>query len=225
MAPRRCLLFFALAAIAAIAACGGPAATMEATSDPADVPPSAIGPTVGPTTEPTGDPTPTPSQREPDTDCTPPADPGPADDPPDDGGDLMDVADDGGARWSLCLTDPMAVSVEGRGSCRWSEDRLSVLEVSGYPIRIGEIDYGAWFALERGEFQLSTTHLRAGGLIATYIPMASQPLEQPTDAGRAGHIPFDVWFLGEMDAGLPPGAPPRHAGSIRWICGDPPPPA
>jgi len=136
----------------------------------------------------------------------------------------MDVTDYGGARWRLCLTGPIVASVENTAWCLWSPDRKSVLEVSGHPTRIGTIDYDAWAAVSRGEFQLGTTDRAEGGTIATYEPGANQPVGEAEDEGRIGQLAFDVTLMIDPEAGPPEGAPPRHMGSMRWICGDAPSP-
>ncbi len=207
-------------AVLAVTACGSPMPTADATV--AMIPKST--PTADRSAEPIGDPPPTDDVPDP-ADCAPPAEPGPGDAPPDGGGDLLDFSDYGGGRWRLCLTGPIVASIESRAWCRWSEDRLSVLEVQGNPTRLAGLDYGAWFAPATGEFQLSTTDLGSGGVVATYIPATTKPLATVTEKGMLGRVSFEVDLLGDMEAGLPPGAPPRHAGTIRWICGDPPPPA
>ena len=158
-------------------------------------------------------------------DCAPPAAPGPGDVPPDGGGDLMDFSDYGAARWRLCLTAPLPASVEDRAMCLWSPDRESIVEISGVPTRTGAIAYDAWVSLKRGEFQLSTTDPTRGGQIATYTPGANQPFGDVSNDGRVGQLAFDVTLMIDPEAGAPEGAPPRRMGSMRWICGDPPPPA
>lgn len=137
----------------------------------------------------------------------------------------MDWSDYGGARWRLCLSWPIASSVEGTGSCTWEPARDSVNEVLGHDLRIRQVDYGVWVALSRGEFQLGTIDRARGGLVATYAPGRVQPAGRWTDDGRAGHLTFDVSLMVDPETGPQEGAPPRHAGVVRWICGDPPPPA
>lgn len=201
---RRCLTLLALVAVTA---CGTP------------------GPTGDGSVEPIGDPSPNGVAPGRAGDCAPPAEPGPDDEPNRGGGDLIDLSDYGGARWRLCLAGPITASVEGTGSCTWDQRRESVNEVIGHDLRIGTIDYGVWVALSRGEFQLGTTDRARGGLVATYAPGLSQPFGDATGDGRVGQLAFDVTVMIDPEAGAPEGAPPRHLGSIRWICGDAPPPA
>jgi len=174
--------------------------------------------------QPVGDPPPSGAQGD-GADCAPPAEPGPADEPDRGGGDLMDVTDYGGARWRLCLTGPVVAAVENSAWCLWSQDRQSVLEVWGHPTPIGAIDYDTRVALSLGEFQLGTTDRARGGLIATYVPGPIQPFGEAADEDRVGQLAFDVTLMIDPEAGRPEGAPPRQVGSMRWICGDPPPPA
>lgn len=205
--------WLAVVAVLALTGCGdarptevAPQQSMDGSVTPSgDVPPASNGPAAA--------------------DCAPPARPGPADAPPDGGGDLMDLSDYGGARWRLCLTDPVVASVEGRAWCLWTEDRSSVTEIQGNPTHLGELDYDAWVSLERGQFQLSTTDRARGGSIATYVPGPNQPVGEATDAGRVGQLAFDLALQVDPEAGPPAGAPPRSAGAMRWICGDAPPPA
>src|SRR5688500_1320541 len=159
-----------LVAMLALTACASPGPTADASV--ATIPAST--PTADGSAEPIGEPSPADDVPEA-IDCAPPAEPGPGDAPPDGGGDLMDFSDYGGGRWRLCLTGPMIASIEGRAWCRWSEDRLSVLEVQGNPTPFAGLDYDAWFALRRREFQLSTTDRARGGLIATYAPGPNGP--------------------------------------------------
>jgi len=137
----------------------------------------------------------------------------------------MDLSDHGGARWRLCLTGPNAASIEGTGSCTWDRDRAFVNEVNGHDLRIGTVDYGVWVALSRREFQLGATDRARGGLVATYTPGGIQPFGERTDDGRTGQLAFDVTLMVDPETGPTEGAPPRHAGMVRWLHGDPPPPA
>ena len=56
--------------------------------------------------------------------CAVEAPPGPADQVPEPG--EVDTADLGSGRWRLCLSEPVAFSVEGSAWCLWSEDRTAV---------------------------------------------------------------------------------------------------
>ncbi len=212
---------FGIVALLVVAACGVPQPTADSSNDSiVDSTPITAG-----SGEPIGDPPPTEVPQQAAGDCAPPDEPGPADAPPDGSGDLMDFSDYGGGRWRLCLTGPIVASLQNRAMCRWSDDRSSVIEVSGMPTKLGPIDYDAWVAVDRGEFQMSRTDWGRVGSIATYVPRANPPIGDMTDDRRIGRLAFDVTLLVDPESGAPAGAPPRHVGQMRWICADPPPAA
>jgi hypothetical protein len=152
--------------------------------------------------------------------CALTTEPGPADEPDRSGGDLIDMTDFGGGRWRLCLTEPTAATVEHTAWCIWTADRTAVSEVNGLSAKIGAVDYDAGVSLPRNEFFFGTTD--QDGLVATYEPGAV-PAGDGSEDGRAGYLAFDVRLKIDPEAGAPPGAQPRFVGSMRWLCGDPPP--
>lgn len=148
--------------------------------------------------------------------------PGPADAPPADGSEI-DTSNDGPGRWRLCLTEPTLTAVEHSAWCRWNADRTRVDEVSGVPTTGGSVDFDAWLSFTGSKFEV---HLNdsATGLIASYAPLVAP--NAATDPNRlGGTVPVDVALVVDPEAGSPAGAPLRVVGQMRWLCGEPPPPA
>jgi hypothetical protein len=170
--------------------------------------------------QPTVSTTPSPTPRD---DCALTTEPGPADEP-DRGFGELDLTDYGGGRWRLCLTEPTAATVEHSAWCIWTADRTAVSEVNGLPARIGAVDYDAYLSINSNQFELNTTDQTSGGLAATYKPGPVIPRGNAADDGRAGYLDFEVVLTVDPEVGAPAGALPGYAGSMRWQCGDPPPP-
>jgi hypothetical protein len=155
--------------------------------------------------------------------CPITAAPGASDEPPRDGAEL-DTTDMGGGRWSLCLSMPTPVGLEGRAWCTWDEARSRPVEVAGLPTPVGSVDYDAYVNLERGEVGASLTDRGAvEGSVATYQERGPLTIET-TDDGRDGVVLVDVVLVVDPESGPPPGAPQALGGLMRWTCGPPPPP-
>jgi hypothetical protein len=140
------------------------------------------------------------------------------------GEDAEVFVDFGVARWRLCFTAPIPGSAEGLGECRWSPDRQSVDLIYGGPVRVGAIEYGSRFIISEREFALEISD-QVERWTAEYQPTADPPTGAATEDGRAGGLAFDVSLAWDYEDSPPARLPPRHVGSMRWICGDPPPPA
>lgn len=146
--------------------------------------------------------------------------PGPSDQVPEPG--EVDTADLGSGRWRLCLSEPVAFSVEGSAWCLWSEDRSAVREAMGLPLQIGAagstVDGG--IAIDRGQVYISSNE---PGTISSWQggPDGVQATAQPdsTSGTAVFRIPATV------DQESPPVVtPPPAAGVIAWQCGEKPPP-
>jgi hypothetical protein len=144
------------------------------------------------------------------------------DEPPRGGGDVLDLTDFGAGRYRLCLTDPLVGSFEHTAWCNWTDDRSTVRDVNGLPMRIDDVAYDGWVPLDADEFQLSTTDAR--GRVSTYRADARNQRREVGEDGRAGHVAFAVALQLDPESNPHPGAPPGFIGAMRWTCGDPPPP-
>jgi hypothetical protein len=147
--------------------------------------------------------------------------PGPDDQVPDPG--EIDTTDLGNGRWRLCLTEPVAFSVEGSAWCSWTEDRAAVREAMGLPLPIGAagstVDGG--IVIVDGVVYLASNDPR---MISSWQggPDGVQANAQPD--GTSGTAAFRI--PATVDQESPPVmAPPSAAGVVSWQCGDPPPPA
>jgi hypothetical protein len=198
------VLGLVVVAIVGLAACGpGPGGSSAPATAPATAPGLANGPGAGA--------------------CPISAAPGASDEPPRDGVEL-DTTDIGGGRWSLCLSVPTPVALEGTAWCTWDEARSRPVEVAGLPTPFGSVDYDAYLNFERGEVGASLTDRGAvEGSVATYQERGPLTFET-VDDGRAGAVLVDVVLVADAESGPPPGAPQALGGLMRWTCGAPPPP-
>jgi hypothetical protein len=148
--------------------------------------------------------------------------PGPDDRVPKGGGDAIDVADLGNGRWRLCQTEPAAIVVEGSAWCTWNDDRTAVREVVGLPLDDGnaeKVDGGV--SLDQARVYLGLTS-STGDVLGFEGGQGRQQIDAATD-GRAGAALFRLAAV--TDPEHPPAVRPAdRVGSMRWACGDPPPP-
>lgn len=195
------------------AGCGSSVAPTPASERPTLATPStAVAPTSSPSVEATAN-----------AECGIVGAPGP-EGAPQGGGDLVDTSDMGGGRWSLCLTVPWGIVLEGSAACRWDPARGRPIEVDGLPTRLGTVDYSAWVQLGPIDGGMSLTDWRAGsGTVATYRPVGSIDI-RATEGGRSGTLRIGMELLSDPESGSPAGVPPGLLGMMRWRCGDPPPP-
>ncbi len=153
-------------------------------------------------------------------DCAIAQPPGPADEPPREGTET-DTSNDGPGRWRLCLSGPIALSVEDTAWCRWDAARTNVEEVTGLPASDGSVDYDAWLSFPAAAFEVHLTDNAHGGVIANYGPRAGIP-DVVAGVGRAdGAVPVDVVLVADQGE-TPAGAPLSLVGRLVWTCGDPP---
>jgi hypothetical protein len=155
-------------------------------------------------------------------DCALVTQPGAADEPDRSGGDLIDMSDFGGGRWRLCLNEPLTATGESSAWCLWTQDRTAVSEINGLRTRIGALDYDASLSIARNAFELHT--FDQGTTVGNYEPGPEVPVGEASEGTRSGNLTFDVTVIVDPEAGAPAGAEPRYARSMRWQCGDAPPP-
>jgi hypothetical protein len=198
--PRRVAVATLLVILGTCAACGstpGPSPTTASTAAPTN------------TSGPPGD-----------VECAIAQPPGPADEPPRQGTEI-DTTNDGPGRWRLCLTGPIALSVEDTAWCRWDAARTTVDEVTGLPASDGAVDYDAWLSFPAAAFEVHLTDNAHGGVIANYLPRAGLSDVTPGVGRTDGTAPIDVVLVADGGS-APAGAPPTLVGRLVWDCGDPP---
>jgi hypothetical protein len=182
------------------------------TSDPSGSPAGATGST---------DPSPQPVID--DATCRIERAPGPADEPPkprpDDQVDLVDL---GGGRWRACLTEPVAMEVEGTAQCVWDDDRTAVRDVAGLSADAGggnRVDSGIDLALRRASVGLSS----GPGRFTSYGVQSDRPLIAAKPDGRSGAAAVMLTWSGSEPEPPRGVRPPSVVGTIRWTCAEPPP--
>jgi hypothetical protein len=182
--------------------------------------PSPSGP---PQAEMTPDPTVEPVSIDPTT-CALEKQPGPDDRVPKGGGDAIDVADLGNGRWRLCQTGPVVIVVEGSAWCTWTDDRTAVREVVGLPVDDGnleKVDGGVTLDANSTKVYLGLTS-STGDVLGFEGGEGREQVDAAAD-GRAGAALFHLAAV--TDPEHPPAIRPAdRVGSMRWACGDPPPP-
>lgn len=137
-------------------------------------------------------------------------------------GEGVDDADVGTGRWRICLSEPVAVELEGRARCTWSDDRTTVRDVSGLPLADAAgmvIDGG--IALDEPSVALSLSPNPGAG-VTTFGSRQGELVLDSVAAGRRGaaSIRLRLSFSSEDP---PVAQAPDRVGTIRWVCGEPPP--
>jgi hypothetical protein len=142
------------------------------------------------------------------------------------GGDQsgMDPADWGTGRWRLCLTSPARLVLEGSAWCRWTDLRDSVVEINGLPIQEATGDYSAVLPTD-GAFASIGRQIDSDRSVS-WRSDSAQRIDPGID-GRAGAATLDLVEVGAdpgeaSAASVPP--PSDLEGTMRWACGDAPPP-
>jgi hypothetical protein len=138
------------------------------------------------------------------------------------GGDLIDRTDYGPGRWRSCLIAPEALTFEGTAHCGWDEARTSITEVLGLPTPVAEVDIDGYVAFERSEAGYSITY-EDGRVVGYSSPRAPTSIETGPDR-LAGQIAFDLAQYVDPELGVVVDAPAVVAGTLAWVCGDPPAP-
>lgn len=183
----------------------------------------AIGCGTGPPTTPPDEPSGSAAVAPPSVDaaaCAVQTPPGPDDTVPEPG--EIDTTDLGNGRWRLCLAEPVVLEVEGSAWCTWNEERTEVREAAGLPVPTGgagsTVDGG--IALEQGVVYLASNDPR---MISSWQGAPDDRSAVIGVAGRDGTVAFRI--PATVDPENPPAVrPPDAAGTISWLCGDPPPP-
>ena len=204
-----------LASIAGLAVVVGGLAVLIGTR-PADVP-AGSGQPASPVADPSAA-----VVAIPDTACPLDRQPGPDDKPPQPGGDAIDTLDFGSGRWRVCLDTPVQVAGERSAWCVWNDARTAVIEVQGLPTAIGNgrrVDGGV--QVRNARAYVGVTALN--GETTSFGDDDDRSEVQPKAGGTAGAAVFALDQV--LDPEHPPAVkPPGVTGTIRWACGQPPPP-
>ena len=111
---------------------------------------------------------------------------------------------------------------EHTAHCGWNEARTSITEVLGLPTRVGDIDIDGYVAFDRNEVGYSFTY-QDGRTVSYSLPRARSSIETGPER-LAGQIAFDLAQYVDPELGVVVDAPPVVAGTLAWVCGDPPAP-
>jgi hypothetical protein len=202
-----------LTGVLLVTACG-PSATPSA-------PPASSSPSA--TTITTESMAPSEAVLKPDPACSVEQHPGPADAPPDGGGDLMDFSDFGPGRWRLCLAAPAVLTLEHTAWCEWNGDRTMVIHMMGHPRTVESTELDGYVSFVPPAAGASLTDESRWDRIVSF-ERVRHPVKIESDRGHVtGRAAFDLAQNVDPELGIVAGAPSAIAGTIAWICGEPPP--
>jgi hypothetical protein len=158
----------------------------------------------------------------PDQSCTVEVAPGPDDAPPVGGGDLIDTSHFGPGRWRLCLAPPAVLTLEDTAWCEWNGNRTMVTQVSGHPRAIESTDVDGYVSFDPPSAGTSVTDETKWDRMVNFT-VERQPVSIESDpAHLSGRAAFDLAQYLDPELGIVVGAPTAMAGTIAWVCGDPP---
>ena len=97
-----------------------------------------------------------------------------------------------------------------------------VTQVSGHPRAVGATEVDAYIGFAPPAIGASVTDQSQWDRIVSYVLERHPPVIDSDPAHATGRAAFDLAQNVDPELGIVVGAPTAMAGTIAWICGDPP---